>query len=393
MPHNIRLCSIGVKILEFFLATSTAIMLCFIWFGLIRKTWAIGANPVGWIAGGIAVFAVELVLFWIGITLVYVSSLQLGVKTRIFGAVCGWIPLVNLFALVKIIRICRNEVAFEKAIVTRDLARKEQQICRTRYPILLVHGVFFRDFEHLNYWGRIPAELEKNGATIYYGEHNSAAAVSDSAKELEARIKKIVEETGCGKVNIIAHSKGGLDCRAAIAETSAGQYIASLTTINTPHRGCEFADYLLKEIPKKGQQAIADKYNLMAAKLGDHDPDFLSAVYDLTSENCQKRNETVHDDPNIYYQSVGSVLRKASTGQFPLNFTYHLVKYFDGENDGLVGEGSFKWGSDFEMLRNTNPARGISHGDVIDLSRENIEGFDVREVYVQLVSRLREMGF
>ena len=150
MPHNIRLCSIGVKILEFFLATSTAIVLCFIWFGLIRKTWAIGANPVGWIAGGIAVFAVELVLFWIGITLVYVSSLQLGVRTRIFGAVCGWIPLVNLFALVKIIRICRNEVAFEKAIVTRDLARKEQQICRTRYPILLVHGVFFRDFEHLN---------------------------------------------------------------------------------------------------------------------------------------------------------------------------------------------------------------------------------------------------
>ena len=232
-----------------------------------------------------------------------------------------------------------------------------------------------------------------NGATLFYGEHNSAAAVRDSAVELEKRIEQIVRENGCEKVNIIAHSKGGLDSRAAIALTSAGKYVASLTTINTPHRGCEFADYLLKEIPKKGQQAIADKYNLMAAKLGDHDPDFLSAVYDLTSENCQKRNETVHDDPNIYYQSVGSVLRQASTGQFPLNFTYHLVKYFDGENDGLVGEGSFKWGSDFEMLRNTNPARGISHGDVIDLSRENIEGFDVREVYVQLVSRLREMGF
>ena len=45
------------------------------------------------------------------------------------------------------------------------------------------------------------------------------------------------------------------------------------------------------------------------------------------------------------------------------------------------------------MLRNNNPKRGISHGDVIDLNRENIKGFDVREFYVQLVSGLREMGF
>ena len=34
-----------------------------------------------------------------------------------------------------------------------------------------------------------------------------------------------------------------------------------------------------------------------------------------------------------------------------------------------------------------------SHGDMIDLNRENIRGFDVREFYVQLVSDLREKGF
>jgi triacylglycerol lipase len=37
--------------------------------------------------------------------------------------------------------------------------------------------------------------------------------------------------------------------------------------------------------------------------------------------------------------------------------------------------------------------RGISHGDVIDLNRENFDGFDVREYYVQLVSDLRQKGF
>ena len=90
---------------------------------------------------------------------------------------------------------------------------------------------------------------------------------------------------------------------------------------------------------------------------------------------------------------MGSVLRGASSGQFPLNYTYHLVKYFDGENDGLVGAGSFKWGESFRMVPAGSGKRGISHGDVIDLSRENIPGFDVREFYVQLVKDLKERGF
>ena len=393
MPRNIRICNIGTKILEFFLVTSTALVISAIWFGPVSHTWNFLANPVAWLAAGIAVFLIEFVLFWIGIIMVYTSSLQLGLKKRIMGAVCGWIPFINLFMLVGIIRICREEVALERSLALRDKKRAEQQVCKTKYPLLLVHGVFFRDFDHFNYWGRIPAELVKNGATIYYGEHNSAASVNDSALELEKRIRQIVEETGCGKVNIIAHSKGGLDSRTAIAATSAGKYVASLTTINTPHRGCEFADYLLDEIPEKQQMAIAKQYNTVAAKLGDKNPDFLAAVYDLTSEKCRERNEVIHDDPDVFYQSVGSVMQEASSGQFPLNFTYNLVKYFDGENDGLVGIDSFGWGSSLQMVRLEKKGRGISHGDMIDLNRQNLRGLDIREFYVQLVNGLRERGF
>ena len=36
--------------------------------------------------------------------------------------------------------------------------------------------------------------------------------------------------------------------------------------------------------------------------------------------------------------------------------------------------------------------RGISHEDMIDLNRENIKDFDVREYYVMLVNRLKEKG-
>ena len=97
------------------------------------------------------------------------------------------------------------------------------------------------------------------------------------------------------------------------------------------------------------------------------------------------------DAPGIYYQSFGSKLNRPSSGRFPLNLSYLLVKRFDGPNDGLVGEKSFAWGEDYQFLT-VKGKRGISHGDVIDLNREDIPGFDVREFYVQLVSKLKERG-
>lgn len=256
----------------------------------------------------------------------------------------------------------------------------------------MVHGVFFRDFRYLNYWGRIPAALEANGATIFYGNHQSAASVADSGREIADRIQQILKETGCGKVNIIAHSKGGLDSRYAISKLGMAPYVASLTTINTPHRGCEFADYLLGKIPEKQQQTVANAYNSALKKLGDTNPDFIAAVTDLTASSCENLNRELPDPQGVYIQSTGSCMKKPSGGRFPLNTTNAFVKQFDGENDGLVGYESFKWGSNFIYLK-PQGRRGISHGDVIDLNRENIDTFDVREFYVELVSDLKRRGF
>ena len=330
--------------------------------------------------------------FWNGIIRVYATSVQLGLKYRVIGLICGFIPIANLIALAKIIIICYEEVSFENEKILLNDSRKSQNICKTKYPILLVHGVFFRDFKYVNYWGRIPNELIQNGAEIYYGNHQSALSVADSASELTERIKQIVKETGCEKVNIIAHSKGGLDCRYAVSCCGAEKYIASLTTINTPHRGCLFADYLLDKVPDNVKNTIAKSYNISLKKLGDSNPDFLSAVYDLTNERCEQLNKTAIDSPKVYYQSVGSKLNKATNGKFPLNFTYHIAKYFDGANDGLVSEQSFKWGDNYIFLT-AKGNRGISHGDMVDLNRENIKDFDVREFYVQLVNGLRAKGF
>lgn len=337
----------------------------------------------------------EAIVFWIGIICVYLMSVRMTVKQRAKGLAYGMIPIKNLIALSKIIKTTRGEIIFESefeaAKIELNKKRKDKELCKTKYPLLMVHGVFFRDMKLFNYWGRIPEELEGNGATIYYGNHQSALSIKDSAEELAERIKVIVQETGCEKVNIIAHSKGGLDCRYAISNTGAAPYIASLTTINTPHRGCEFADFLLKNISTDIQDKVAKTYNSAMKKLGDKNPDFLAAVNDLTSSTCQNLDKELTAPAEIYCQSVGSVMPKPEGGKFPLNYSYHLVKCFDGPNDGLVGEESFKWGEKYTLLT-PEKARGISHGDMIDLNRENIDGFDVREFYVELVNDLKQRG-
>ena len=394
--RRIRQLAAGVELLRLFLVTATMNVVSALLFLCLLASWAGGLDMrMGWLVWGIHVLmiaAVEAAVFWTGMARVYITSVQLGLKHRVLAALCGWVPLLNIWYLCKIIRIASDEVEFETEKWEIDAARAESEICKTRYPILMVHGVFFRDYRYVNYWGRIPKALTRNGATVYYGQQQSAAAVEDSGRELAVRIRQIVEETGCGKVNIIAHSKGGLDSRAAIAHCGCASYVATLTTINTPHRGCIFAEYLLGKIPEAVRQKIADAYNTALRRLGDENPDFLAAVTDLTASACEARNAATPDDPGVVYESVMSWCRKARHGRFPLNMTQPIVRHFDGRNDGLVAVDSAKWGSRFTLLEPTG-RRGISHGDVVDLNRENIPGFDVREFYVRLVSDLKRRGF
>ena len=331
-------------------------------------------------------------VFWAGIIRVYLFSKQLGVRYRLFGLILGLVPIAHLVMLVIIIKVCRDEVVFENNKIKLDESRAKDEICKTKYPILLVHGIFFRDYEKLNYWGRIPEELVKNGATIYYGNHSSSLAVKDSAEELADRIKQIIKETNCKKINVIAHSKGGLDTRFAIANLGMDKYIASLTMINTPNHGCLYADYLMNKAPKGLKKKVAGGYNFTLKKLGDKAPDFIAGVTDLTQPETEKLNKQMPCSDKVYYQAYGSIIKKATGGGFPLNLMSAYVKHYDGKNDGLVGIESFPIDKDFTLIE-TPYKRGISHGDVVDLNRENIKGFDVREFYVQLVNDLKNKGY
>ncbi len=389
--HSLRSCAHGVEVLRIFLLSAVAAVL----WHLVRLPLLWQGRWQDWLISAGITFLVEAAVFWNGMLCLYIYSIQLGIKWRVIGALCGMIPVAQLIALHRIMRTVAEEVEEECRHIERNNTRREEAVCQTRYPILMVHGAFFRDVKHLNYWGRIPETLEANGATVFYGNHQSADAFRDSAVELAQRIREIVAKTGCGKVNVIAHSKGGMDIRAALAYEGIAPMVASVTTVNTPHRGCEFAEFLLEKASDSLRDKVASAYNKAARLLGDHEPDFLAALRDLTASSCAAFNEATEGEAGhtegILCQSIGSKMERASGGQFPLNFSYLIARLFDGPNDGLVSETSAEWGESYTFLTATGK-RGISHGDVIDLNRQNIEGFDVREFYVELVAELKNRG-
>ena len=348
----------------------------------------------------VALFVADCVVMALGLCLLVLNgalrilcaSRQVGWIQRLLVIFLWWLPIANVVWLYQICRVARMEYQVEREKEALNRVRQESSLCSTRYPILLVHGVFFRDTRFFNYWGRIPQELKRNGARLYYGQQQSALSVADSAKELKQRVFQLLRESGCQKVNILAHSKGGLDARYAISCLGLAPYVASLTTINTPHRGCRFADHLLTKLPNALVQFVAKRYNTTLRRFGEANPDFLAAVGDLTHSRCTQLNERMPDQPEVWYQSVASCMHQAGSAKFPLNWSYRLVKRYDGANDGLVGVDSAPWGHFLGLLTSAG-RRGISHGDMIDLDRRNFRGFDVREFYVHLVAGLKRQGY
>ena len=144
--------------------------------------------------------------------------------------------------------------------------------------------------------------------------------------------------------------------------------------------------------PEFLKKIISNAYNSTLKRLGDKNPDFLAAVTDLTAARCKVLNENCPDVPGIYYQSYGSYAKHSVSGRFPLNLSFLIVRFFEDKNDGLVSVDSMKWGERFTLIE-PKGIRGITHGDVVDLNRENVSTFDVRETFVNIVKDLKEMGF
>lgn len=344
---------------------------------------------VSW-AGYLYGWVMMFVLLWNGILRIFFTSRRLRLRTRLLMLLAMWIPLVNLVVLLYALRLVHEEYDFECCKASMRHVRAQSDLCCTRYPLLMVHGVGFRDLRWFNYWGRIPRELMRYGASVYYGHQEAFGTAAANGEDIARKIREICRETGCEKVNIIAHSKGGLDSRYAISALEAAPWVASLTTVCTPHRGCRFVDYACR-LPEGLYRAVARHFDRAFKRMGDSHPDFYTATRQFSTYYSEEFNRKIKDVPGVYYQSCSSLMRDWLSDPL-LWIPYLIIRLVDGPSDGLVTPDSARWGNDLGIITNRYH-RGISHGDMIDLKREDYKGFDVVEFYVSVVKELKEKGF
>lgn len=329
-------------------------------------------------------------LYMNGILRILITSRQLSVIKKVLIFLYMWIPIVNLFFIVYLSSITKAEFKREFYRIVNRNERVDSSICSTRYPLFMLHGIGFKDLRFINYWGRIPGELKRHGAAIYYGNHEAMASIEENGEFLKQRILEIIETTGCEKVNIIAHSRGGLDARYMISMLGMSQYVASLTTISTPHQGTKLIDIIYK-LPQPLINLIGNGFNKYARLTGDKNPDIFTSSRQLSIGHCQEFNKKVKDSEGVYYQSYATVMNNIFS-DYILTIPYLILRLAEGKNDGLVSIESSKWGN-FKGVLSTKHGRGVSHGDIIDLRRNDYDGFDAREKYVEIVSELKNMGF
>jgi len=254
--------------------------------------------------------------------------------------------------------------------------------CATKYPILLVHGIAVRD-GLFRIWGKIPKVLKANGANVFVGKHDALGTFEHNALQLKNRIEKILTDTGAEKVNIIAHSKGGLDSRRLINLDGMADKVASLTTIGSPHHGLNYVDRLLK-IPGCLFGPFTLVVNTFYKIIGDKKPTFWRTVRGFTPQNIAKFNEDNPDHPDIYYQSYSLRLIK---GQ---RFRRRFISKYDGDNDGMVGTETARW-SGYKGILGEEIPKGVGHTAAIGWKRA--KGFAATDTFVNIVQELKEKGF
>lgn len=274
---------------------------------------------------------------------------------------------------------------------------KKDYNCKTKYPIFLVHGMGFRDGK-ICYWGRIPDVLRKYGADVYFGCQDANASVESNCNALKISLEKVLSETGAEKVNIIAHSKGGVEARSLISTMGMGYCIASLTTLSTPHKGSRTMDKLMK-LPKFLLKAGSKVFDFFERLGGDKNPDTYRCLEQLTTEFMDSFNSQNPDDGSVYYQSYAFKMKNPFSDVI-MTIPYIAVRLLNGESDGMLAPDEVVWGN-FRGVFTGTGNRGISHPDEVDLLRrpfskktsasEN-EISDITDFYARIICELRERG-
>ena len=256
----------------------------------------------------------------------------------------------------------------------------------TRYPIVLVHG--FNASPQKNGFGpEVVRALCDDGHAVFAPALPAHASAEARAEKLAQSVDAILggATDACGnrpaviptKVNLIAHSMGGLDSRVLINRGYV-ERVGALVTISTPHRGSAIADMALGLTGFLDKDALAKMSEWigrpLSADVSSIAPDLNAAFFSLSETNAlafERANPYDGRDGRVRIESWAGLSNVAGIANvqdwgacegkmslFPNSVTRHRmgvllkpIAYVVGHrfslrpNDGLVQVANAKWGT------------------------------------------------
>ncbi|SMO56327.1 esterase/lipase family protein [Fodinibius sediminis] len=265
----------------------------------------------------------------------------------------------------------------------------EPKAIHLKHPVLLCHG-----------YGAIASLVKPSplyDVAMLLRSHNVPAfapnivpyaKIETRAKEWVHSIHELTDKQPYDKVNIIAHSMGGLDMRYALSELAIAPKVASLTTISTPHHGTSLAELTLST-----PDAIRDKLADFLDWMGDRvypktKSDSVGSAVQLTRRYITEEfNPNISDATDIPYYSYSSAVGKGTPVPIRVISRYQNNHIYDQEgiNDGMVSVESSKWGQHIKTST-------LSHLEQMHVSVKNDREAIFRSFWREVIEMLEAQG-
>ena len=290
------------------------------------------------------------------------------------------------------------------------------------YPVVFVHGMAGFDAlkvggVSMDYFGNTVQDLSDRGEEVFRVVLPPFDSSEERAKELERQLQDLLHRTNAAKVNLVAHSQGGLDARLLISPRGLGwgDRVQTLVTISTPHRGTNVANVAAgveNTLPDNVSRDVLEGVaGLLSRSLYDVERDTnLRAQLEGLSEGYLQGtfNPRYVDDPRVRYLSwAGRSNLRAGFGVCD-DGTYDnepwkvdvLLPIFSGVaiatewglptnvSDGLVTVESAKWGT----FQGCIPADHLDEVGMPNANGVDLSIFDSKKFYRELVAELRSHG-
>ncbi len=107
------------------------------------------------------------------------------------------------------------------------------------HPVVLLHGFGMNRASV----ALLAARLRGDGRQVFTVNYSSLGADTGAmAEQLARSIRSLLDQTGAERVDVVAHSWGGVIARAVARHHGGLSFIGALVTLGSPHQGSALAD-------------------------------------------------------------------------------------------------------------------------------------------------------